>query len=112
MNKRSDTKSGGKPKEPERASGSTAQTISVLDGDKTPREELMKTPKAYVIDKMAIPVDKTRFLLDVDNQTTQGKQIIALMEGLRDGDVAALKAFTEILGALSMIVAKKQTTTE
>jgi hypothetical protein len=107
MNKRSDANAEGKPKKPESSSALAAQTISVLDGDKTSREELMKIPKAYVVEKMAIPENKVRFWLDVDDRTKQGKQIIALMACLRDGNAIAIKAVAEILAALANIVAEK-----
>jgi len=85
------------------------RTITVIDGDKTPHDELMKLPKAQIVRSMAIPENKTRFMVDVDNRTTQGKGIIALMGSLRDGDTAAIKTVTEILGALAGMLTKKRT---
>jgi hypothetical protein len=85
------------------------QTITVVGGDKTPREELMKLPKAQIVRSMAIPENKTRFMVDVDDRTTQGKGIIALMESLGAGDATAIKTVTEILGALAGMLTKKRT---
>jgi len=92
-----------------RASAEAAATITVAEGDKTPHDDLMKLPKAQIIRDMSIPENKTRFMVDVNNETKKGKQIIALMESLRDGDAAAIKKVTETLEALATIVTKKPT---
>jgi hypothetical protein len=84
-------------------------TIIVVEGDKRPSEELMKLPKAQIIRNMAIAENKTRFMVDVDSQSKQGKRIIALMESLRDGNAAAIKTVTGILEALAGVVAEKPT---
>ena len=90
-----------------RASVVAGPTIMVVDGDKRPSEELMKLPKAQIVREISIPKDRTRFMVDVDNQSKQGKRIISLMESLRDGNAAATKTVTEILGALAEMVVKK-----
>ncbi|MDQ1239742.1 MAG: hypothetical protein QG577_1928 [Thermodesulfobacteriota bacterium] len=84
-----------------------ASTIKVIDGDRTPHDQLMKLPKAQIIRQMSIPDHTTRFIVDVDNQTKPGKRIIALMESLRDGNATTTKIVTEILGALANVVDKK-----
>jgi len=83
--------------------------ITVVEGYKTPHDELMKLPKAQIIREMSVPNNKTRFMVDVDNQTKQGMRILALMESLRDGNAATTKTVTEILAALGNMVDKKPT---
>lgn len=90
-----------------RAAKTTVPTITVLEADKRPHDELMKLPKAQILREMAVPENKTRFMVDVDNQTAQGKQIIGLMEFFGRGDAVTIKTFTEILRALAGMVAKK-----
>ncbi len=107
MAKKPEAKGAEGAKKAGRASTTVAPTITVVEADKRPSDELMKLPKAQIIRTMVAPENKTRFVIDVDNRTTKGKGIIALLESLRDGDVAALKAFSEILGALAGMVAKK-----
>lgn len=91
------------------ASTTVAEIITVVEGDKTPHDELMKLPKAQVLRNMAAPENKTRFMVDVDSRTKQGKNIIALMESLCNGDTALIKTVAEILGALAGLVATKRT---
>lgn len=81
--------------------------ITVVEGDKTPHDELMKLPKAQILRNMSAPPNTARFVLDVDNQGTLGKKIIALMDSLGTGDPGAIKTVSEILGALANIVSKK-----
>jgi dihydroorotate dehydrogenase len=93
------------------AAKTAIQTVTVAEADKTPHDELMKLPKAQIVrEKMSIPENKTRFMVDVNNKTKKGKTIIALMESLRDGDAAAIEKVTEALEALATVVAKKPTT--
>lgn len=80
--------------------------MTVVEGDKRPSEDLMKLPKAQIVRNIVVPVNKTRFIVDVDNQSKQGKRIIALMESLRDGNLAVTKTVAEILGALAGMVAE------
>lgn len=90
-----------------RASAVAEPTITVVEGDKRSPEELMKLPKAQIVREMSTPKDRTRFMVDVDSQSKQGKRIISLMESLLDGNAAATKTVTEILGALAGMVVKK-----
>jgi hypothetical protein len=96
-------------KKADRASAPAVQTVSVVEGDTRSYDELMKPPKAQLVRQMAIPANKRRFIIDVDNRTRKGKRIIALMESLRDGDKAAIKKVTEILETLAGTGAKKST---
>jgi ABC-type phosphate transport system auxiliary subunit len=65
----------------------------------------MKVPKAQLIkDKLTVPENRTRFILDIDNQTQRGKDIIALMNRLQAEDPKANKAVDEILAALADLV--------
>jgi len=82
-------------------------TMAVTDGDKRSSEQLMKLPKGEIVRHIAIPENISRFVVDLDNRSKQGKSIIALMESLRDGNAAAIKAVTEILGSLAGMVGKK-----
>lgn len=82
-------------------------TITVGEADHRSSGELMKLPKAEILRNMAIPENKTRFVLDIDNQSKQGKRIISLMENLRDGNVAATGTVTEVLAALSIMATTK-----
>jgi len=107
MAKGSETKEEAGPQKTQGAS--SASTIAVLEGDKTPHDELMKLPKAQIIRSMAVPENKARFMVDVDKQSIQGKRIIALMERLRDGDAVLTETVAEILGALANIAAKAPT---
>jgi hypothetical protein len=109
MAKKPEAKGAEAPKKGGRATAVRVPTITVVEGDKRPSDELMKLPKAYLVRDMAIPEDKTRFMVDVNNQTKKGQRIIALMESLRDGDAAAIKRVTETLEELATLVAKKPT---
>jgi hypothetical protein len=109
MAKKPEAKGADGPKKSVRASAVAVPTLMVLEGDKRSSEELMKLPKAQVVREMSIPEDRTRFMVDVNNQTKKGQRIIALMEGLRDGDAAAIKKVTETLEGLVTLVAKKPT---
>jgi hypothetical protein len=90
-------------------SAAVGPTITVVEGDKRSSEELMKLPKAQIVREMSISEDRTRFMVDVDNQSKQGKRIITLMESLCDGNAAAIKTITGILEALAGMVAEKPT---
>lgn len=92
-----------------RVSAPAVSTITVVEGDTRPYEDLMKPPKAQIVRQMVIPANKRRFIIDVDNQTRKGKRIIALMESLRDGDKAAIEKVTQILGTLASMGTKKPT---
>jgi hypothetical protein len=109
MVKKPVAKGAEKAKKVGRASAAAASTITVLEGEKTPKEELMKLPKAQIVRSMAIPKNRARFVVDVDNRTKQGKSIIALMGSLRSRNAAMTKAVTDILGALGNMVGKKPT---
>jgi hypothetical protein len=109
MAKKPEAKGPEETKKAGSASKTVAQTITVVEGDKRPVDELMKLPKAYIVRDMAIPENKTRFMVDVNNRTQKGQRIIALMESLRDGDAAAVKKVTETLEGLATLVAKKPT---
>ncbi len=112
MAKKPETESAEGTNKAERASARLVPTVTVVEGDKRPSDELMKLPKAQIIRSVAVPENKARFIVDVDNRTARGKGIIALMQSLVDGDAAASRAVTEILGALAEILPKKQTPTE
>ncbi len=107
MVKRPEAKGAERAKKASRASAAVVSTITVIEADNTPSNEMMKLPKAQIIRQMSIPDNKTRFFVDVDNRTKQGKQIIALMDSLREGNTTALKTVTDILGALAGMVAEK-----
>jgi hypothetical protein len=109
MAKKSEAKGAERTKKASNASPTVAQIITVVEGDKTPHDELMKLPKAQIVRSMAVPENKTRFLVDVDNQTTRGKMIVALMETLCDGNAAAINTVTGILEALAGMVVEKPT---
>jgi hypothetical protein len=91
------------------ASGSSAPrpTVTVADGDIRSYDDLMKLPKAQIVRTMSAPENKARYIVDVDKQTSLGKKIIALMDSLRSEDMVAIRAVSEILGALGNMVAKK-----
>jgi hypothetical protein len=106
MAKKPVTKGAEGTKKSGRASAAVP-TITVVQGDKRPSEDLMKLPKAQIVREMSIPENRTRFMMDVNNQTKKGQRIIALMESLSDGDVAAIKKVTETLEGLATMGAKK-----
>jgi hypothetical protein len=108
MAKKPDTKGAEGTKKSGRASAAVP-TITVVQGDKRPSEELMKLPKAQIVREMSTPEDRTRFVVDVNNRTKKGQRIIAFMESLGDGDAAAIKKVTETLEGLATMVAKKPT---
>jgi hypothetical protein len=109
MARKPEAKSAEVTKKSGRASAVAVSTITVVEGDKRPYDDLMKLPKAQIIREISIPGNKTRFIVDVNNKTKKGKTIIALMESLRDGNAAAIKKVTETLEALATMVAKKPT---
>lgn len=94
-------------KKPAPAPAARRPVITVAQADKTPHDELMKLPKAQILRNMSAPPNTARFILDVDNQATLGKKIIALMDSLGSGDPGTVKTVGEILGALANIVPKK-----
>jgi hypothetical protein len=107
MAKKPDTKGSEGTKKSGRAA--SVPTITVVQGDKRPSEELMKLPKAQIVREMSVPEDRTRFVVDVNNRTKKGQRIIALMESLSDGDASAIKKVTETLEGLASMVTKKPT---
>lgn len=109
MAKKPETKGAMGTQKSGSASVGKVTTITVGAGDQRPSEALMKLPKAEIIRNMAIPENKTRFMVDIDNESKQGKRIIALMENLRDGNAAVAKTVTEILSALSTMAIMKPT---
>ncbi len=69
----------------------------------------MKLPKHKLSGKCLFPKIRTRFMVDVNNQTKKGQRIIALMESLNDVYAAAIKKVTETLEGLASMVTKKPT---
>jgi hypothetical protein len=107
MAKKAEGKGSEKIKgKPAPASPSRPKTITVIRGERTSHDELMKLPKAQIVRNMAIPENRVRYLIDVDDRTKQGTRIIALMDKLCDNDANALTTVSEILGALANMVAK------
>ena len=109
MAKRAEGKSSEKIKKPAPAPASRPTTITVVEADRTPHDDLMKLPKAQIVRTLAIPEHRSRYLIDVDNQTKQGKRIIALMDSLCENDRNTVATVAEILGALARMVTKTST---
>jgi hypothetical protein len=85
----------------------TQPTLVVTQSQKISYDELMKRPKAQLIKELlTVPDNRARFVLDVVDQTRQGKDIITLMNRLEAADPNTLKAVSEILGSLARIVAE------
>ncbi len=107
MPKKPEVMGGQATKKPGGASARAVQMITVVEGDTRSYEELMKPPKAQIAKQIVIPPNKRRFIIDVDNQKKTGKQIIAVMEMLCDGDESAIKKFTQTVATLASPGAKK-----
>ena len=106
MPKKAEVKSSEKIKKPAPAPPSRPAAITVVEADRTPHDDLMKLPKAQIVRTLAIPEHRSRYLIDVDNQTKQGKSIIVLMNSLCENDRNNVATVAEILGALARIVTK------
>ena len=85
-----------------------APTLVVTQSQRISYDELMKRPKAQLIkDMLTVPDNSTRFVLDVVDQTQQGKDIITLMNRLDAADPNTLTAVSEILGSLARLIAER-----
>ncbi len=83
-------------------------TLVITQSQRISYDELMKRPKAQLIKELlTVPDNQTRFVLDVVDQTQQGKDIIAVMNRLHAADPNALKAVSGILGSLARLVAER-----
>jgi hypothetical protein len=91
---------------PSKASKNVNQSIIMVAQSRTiSYDDLMKLPKAQLIKEMlTIPENRTRFILDVDEQTQQGKDLVAVMNRLQSGDPNATRAVSEILASLACLV--------